>query len=412
MVAVLAGAGCTDGPVLGGGAPEDTGLTIGVDLPFQGGARDVSDDTWDALTLYLEQVGGAVGGRKVTLTKRDNSTSAKGTWNERSCADNARAHLATAGQVAVIGTYNSGCTKVEVPLLNQAEGGPMLMVSHANTSAGLTGPGEAGEPEKYFPSGQRSFARVVTTEVAQGTAAAQFAADELKVRRCAVLHDGDPYGVAVAAAFTAQARARGIEVVREEAWSRADENYVALFARAASADPDCVYVGGQFDSNGGRLVVDKVAQLGDNDKVRLVAPDGFVGYPDFTALPQAAGAYLTYPGLPTEALTVQSPVAAKFVADFEARYGHAPRGEYTGYALYAVQALQLVLAAIERSDGTRTGVRDAVFTGTGIVVPAATAILGRDVRIDPATGDVAGPDVTIQRVQDNQAVLHTPWAIT
>ena len=41
-------------------------------------------------------------------------------------------------------------------------------------------------------------------------------------------------------------------------------------------------------------------------------------------------------------------------------------------------------------------------------MPAATAILGRDVSIDPATGDVSGRDVTIQRVQDNQAVLPRP----
>jgi branched-chain amino acid transport system substrate-binding protein len=411
-LAVLAATACTDDPSPGGGgAAADGGLTIAVDLPFQGGARDVSDDTWDALNLYLEQVGGAVGGRPVVLTKRDNSTAPKGTWNESSCARNAQAHVDTAGQVAVIGTYNSGCTKVELPLLNTADGGPMLMVSHANTSAGLTGPGVEGEPGKYFPSGQRNFARVIATEVVQGTAAAQFAADSLTVRRCLVLNDGEPYGIAVAGAFAEEARRRGIEVVGEESWSRADENYVALFGRAAVARPDCLYLGGQFDSNGARLIVDKVAVLGDNAAVKLLAPDGFVGYPDLTALPQAAGAYLTFPGLPTSVVTAQSPAAAKFVADFAARYGHEPRGDYAAYALYAVQALQVVLAAIERSDGTRQRVRDAVFTGTGVTVPAATAMLGRDVSIDPATGDVSGRDVSVQLVQDNQAVMHTPWAV-
>ena len=412
-LAALAAAGCTDDTGGGGGTQAPDGaLTIAVDLPFQGGARDVSDDTWDALNLYLEQLGGTVGGRTVVLTKRDNSTSAKGTWNETSCAENARAHLDTAGQVAVIGTYNSGCTKVEVPLLNRADGGPMLMVSHANSSAGLTGPGAEGEPDRYFPTGQRSFARVIATEVVQGTAAAQFADDNLTVGRCLVLNDGEPYGIAVAAAFAGEARRRGIEVVGEVEWSRADENYVALFGRTTAARPDCVYLGGQFDSNGARLIVDKVAVLGDNAKVKLLAPDGFVGYPDLTALPQAAGAYLTFPGLPTAAVTAQSPTAARFVADFAAKYGHEPRGDYAAYALYAVQALQVVLAAIERSDGTRQGVRDAVFAGPAIVVPGATAILGRDVSIDPATGDVSGRDVSIQLVQDNQAVMHTPWAVT
>ena len=115
-----------------------------------------------------------------------------------------------------------------------------------------------------------------------------------------------------------------------------------------------MFLGGQFDSNGGRLVADKVARLGDNEKVKLLAPDGFVGYPDFTALPQAAGAYLTYPGpADRDADRAEPAAAAKFVADFAARYGHEPRGDYAAYALYAVQALQVVLAAIESSDGTR-----------------------------------------------------------
>ena len=65
---------------------------------------------------------------------------------------------------------------------------------------------------------------------------------------------------------------------------------------------------------------------------------------------------------------------AAFIAAYEEKYGMRPR---TSYALYGVQALQVILAAIEISDGTRRGVRDAVFTGAGITVPAAKAVLGR-----------------------------------
>src|SRR5689334_8866440 len=36
-------------------------LVVGVDLPFQGSAKDASDDTWNAMSLYLDQVGGKAG---------------------------------------------------------------------------------------------------------------------------------------------------------------------------------------------------------------------------------------------------------------------------------------------------------------------------------------------------------------
>src|SRR5690606_31011292 len=166
---------------------------------------------------------------------------------------------------------------------------------------GLTGAGGPGEPDRYYPSGQRNFARVIATEATQGSAAARFAAEELGVQRCLVLSDGEPYGVTVAGAFAAQADALGVQVI-QETWQHADLNYVGLFSRARVEGPDCVFLGGSFDSNGARLVQDKVAILGGNEDVVLIAPDGFVGYPDFTALPEADGAYLTFPGLTTEAI--------------------------------------------------------------------------------------------------------------
>jgi ABC-type branched-subunit amino acid transport system substrate-binding protein len=183
-VAVVA-AGCEAGPSTGPVGGET--IIIGVDLPFQGVSKDASDDTWNALRLYLEQVGGKAGDHPVQLRKQDNSTAAKGAWDDATCTRNATQAAATENQVAVIGTYNSGCAKLEAPILNQAPGGPMLMVSHANTSSGLTRAGEVGEPEKYFPSGKRSYARVITTDDVQGSAAAQFAAQDLKVSRCFVL---------------------------------------------------------------------------------------------------------------------------------------------------------------------------------------------------------------------------------
>ena len=86
-----------------------------------------------------------------------------------------------------------------------------------------------------------------------------------------------------------------------------------------------MFFGGIYDNNGGQLVKDKVAVLGDNSGVKLIAPDGFTGYPDFLKLPEAEGAYLTFAGLSTGPLKEAGGAPAKFIADFKAKYGADPR---------------------------------------------------------------------------------------
>jgi branched-chain amino acid transport system substrate-binding protein len=406
-VAAVAAAGCGGGGTTGGGATKT--LVVGVDLPFQGSAKDASDDTWNAMQLYMEQIGGKVGNYKVELKKYDDSTAAKGAWDDATCSKNANDHVANANEVAVMGTYNSGCAKLEAPVLNQAPDGPLLMVSHANTNPGLTKTWDAGEPAKYAPSGKRSYARVVTTDDIQGPAAAQFAAKDLKVTKCFVLNDTETYGKGVAKTFAEEAKKQGVAVVGDTSWNKGDANYTALFGQAKAAGADCVFFGGIYDNNGGQLTKDKVAVLGDNEKVKLIGPDGFTGYPDFLALSQSAGAYLTFAGLSTDPLKAAGGAPAKFINDYKAKYGQDPR---TSYALYGVQALQVILAAIEKSDGTRKGVRDQVFEGSGISIAADKAIIGKAVIIDPASGDVSAKDISVEQVKDGKETYFKAWPVS
>ena len=404
----LAAAGC------GGGSTsntpsEGTTLVVGVDLPFQGSSKDSSDDTYNAMQLYLDSVGGKAGNYKVELKKYDNSTAAKGAWDEATCTKNANDHVSNANEVAVMGTFNSGCAKLEAPVLNQDTKGPMLMVSHANTNPGLTKTWDPGEPAKYFPSGKRSYARVVTTDDVQGPAAAQFAAKDLKVTKCFVIDDTETYGKGVADTFAAEATKQNVQVVGRTSWKKGDANYTALFGQAQAAGADCVFFGGIYDNNGGQLTKDKVAVLGDNTKVKLLAPDGFTGYPDFNKLPEADGAYLTFAGLSIDPLKAAGGVPAKFLADYKAKYGADPR---SSYALYGVQALQVILAAIEKSDGTRVGVRNAVFEGSGISIAADKALIGKAVAIDPSTGDVNAKDISVEQVKGGAETFFKAWPVS
>src|SRR5256714_9675271 len=176
-------------------------LVVGVDLPYQGAQKDTSNATLNAMQLYLDSVGGKAGNYKVQLKKYDDSTAAAGKWDDATCTKNADAHVANADEVAVMGTYNSGCAKLEEPKPNQDTTGPLLMVSHANTNPGLTKKWDAGEPEKYYPTGTRNYARVITTDDFQGTAAARFAAKDLTVKTSAPLTDNDPNAQEMAKSF-------------------------------------------------------------------------------------------------------------------------------------------------------------------------------------------------------------------
>jgi len=384
------------------GAPKS--VVIASDLPLQGATRYVSLETNRALALYLQRIGNKVGPYKVTLRTYDNSTAARGAWDEATCLANAQQHLAHPDEVAIIGPYNSGCAKIEVPVLNEAPlGAAPLMISHANTNPGLTVPWDAGEPAKYYPTGVRNYARVVPTDGHQAAAAAVYAARTLKLHRCVVLDDQTAYGQGLAKAFIAQAKRSKLTVLEHDPWSAAASNYRSLFAKLKVAKPDCVYVAGIADSNGAQLLTDKVAVLGSNAKIPVLAGDGFSGYPEIDALPAAAGMYLTFGGLDSAALLKRSAAARTFAAAYAKKYGKI----MTSYAYYAVAALQVALAALKGSNGTAAGVRVKVLSGAGVSLSAKQNILGTALAINPATGDVKAAEVTVERIQSRRETAVT-----
>ena len=389
-------------------------LTIASDLPLQGTNKDQNTEANNAMQLYLDQIGNKVTAKDGTVYSLnfkpyDDSTAAKGSWDDAQCAKNAQDHVANAAEIAVMGTFNSGCAKIIVPILNQDPNGPMLMVSNANTNPGLTKAWDPGEPEKYYPTGKRNYGRVISTDDFQGAGGAQFAAQDLKVKKCYVLDDNSTYGMGVAKAFADAAPGQGITVAGMEAYDPKQPNYSALFNKIKGlGGVDCIYVGATYDMNGGQVVKDKVSVLGDNKKVALLVPDGFVGYPEFDNLPEGQGAYMTFSGLAADSLMKLGGKPAEFNAAFQKKYGHAMQNSYS---VYAVAALQVIIAGIEASDGTRAGLTSAVLGGSGVTVPADISMLGKEIHLDPKTGDTTAHDMTILTVSGNKEVTLKPWTV-
>ena len=121
--------------------------------------------------------------------------------------------------IGLIGTFNSGLREARHPGANRASNGPVAMVSPSNTYPGLTegGPGtEAGEPDNYYPTGTRNYARVVWNDQFQGAANAQYA-KELGLKKVFVLNDSETYGLGIATLFInvrEEARHRDLSATR------------------------------------------------------------------------------------------------------------------------------------------------------------------------------------------------------
>ena len=384
-IASLALAAC------GGSGSGGKELTVATDMPLQGASKDASDSTNNLIALYLESVGGKAGNYTIKLKPYDDSTAAKGSWDDATCQKNATDHVANTDEVAVMGTYNSGCAKIEVPVLNQDPSGPMLMVSHANTNPGLTKTWDPGEPDKYYPTKARNYARVITTDDYQGAAAAAFL-KEKGISSVYILNDNQTYGQGVGKSFEAGAAKVGLKVLGNEAWDSKQTSYAALFNKIKAMNPGAIYLAGIYDNNGGQLVKDKVSVLGDQKTMPMMAPDGFTGYPELQKMPEAEGLYLSFTGLTVDQLKAAGGTAAKLLADYKTKYG---KELTSSFALYGVTAFQVILQAIEKSDGTRKGITDQVFGGSGIVIPADKSLTGKEIKLDPKSGDLTSQDISI-----------------
>lgn len=395
-------------------------LVIASDLPLDSSDFDASDSTNKAIALYLKQVNYTAGKFKVALKIYNDATDTSSGWDPVQCALNAQAHVANKAEVAVMGPYNSGCSKLEVPILNQAPKGAILAVSNANTSPGLTKAAHEGEPDIYYPTGVRNYARISTTDDQQGAADAEFLKSK-GVKSVYVLNDGQTYGQGVAQAFTATAKSIGLKVLSTgavgESWDPNQSDYTAIFQKIAPLNPEAIFAAGSYINNGATLIKNKVAVLGDNTKVKFMAPDSFTGFSAFVNSPEAQGAYLSIAGLSNNLLTKAQPhgVAAKFLASYVKAYGQPPVG---AYALYGVCAIQVILAAIAKSDGTRASITKAVFTGAGITIPASQSILGKAIHISTgqgsggvAAGDSTAKDITIEQVINNQETTLQAWTV-
>jgi branched-chain amino acid transport system substrate-binding protein len=368
---------------------------ISSDLPLQGAGRTQTIEMTKAIAFILKQHKWTAGKYTLAYQSCDDSTAQAAKWDSGKCSANANAYAQNKDLIGVIGTFNSGCAEIIVPILNRAPNGPVAMVSPANTYVGLThgGPGTAaGEPNKYYPTGKRNYARVVAADDFQGAADAVLA-KQLGIKRIFILNDKEAYGLGVATNFRNAAKKLGIAVAGFTAWDGKASSYEALAVKIKASKAQGVFLGGLVCENGGKLLKDLRSGLGSS--VKLMLPDGFT---PISAVVQGAGAdaegaTVSVAGLPNEKLPQGG---KKFVNQFRlANKGKAP----DPYSVYAAQATEVLLEAISKSNGTRADVTSKMFG-----VKIQNGIFG-NFSFDK-NGDVTANPVTIYQIKGGKSTTY------
>ncbi|MCY7301583.1 MAG: branched-chain amino acid ABC transporter substrate-binding protein [Thermoleophilia bacterium] len=407
LALVAAGCGGSDG----GGAPEalpsssctaieyegdgDPDYLLVSDFPLQGAARSQTLQINDAIRAQLKAINYKAGDYNIGFQACDDATAQAGKWDSGKCSQNANAYAANDKVIGIIGTFNSGCAGIIIPVVNQAPDGGIAMISPANTYVCLTqgGPGcDTTEPGKYYPSGTRNYARVAAPDSYQGAANAEFAQAQ-GVKSVYILNDKEAYGLGIATNFRGAAESVGIKIAGFEAYDPKASSYEALYKKIEATGADAVFLGGLICENGAQLIKDKVAVLGPNDgDVKLLTPDGFTLQQTIDDAGAASrNMFMSVVGQPIDSFKGK---AEEFITKFKADYTNGRPVD--PYAIYGAQSAEVMLSSIAASDGSRSDVIKQMFAYQN-----DNSLLG-GISFN-ADGDIVGDDaygITIYRGED------------
>jgi branched-chain amino acid transport system substrate-binding protein len=351
------GGGTESGEAAGGGGGRE--LTIYSSLPQQGAQRIQTAALQNGIRLAIEQAGGKAGNFTVKYEALDDSTAQAGSWTPEKTSDNARRVARDENVGVYIGEFNSGASAISMPILNEAQ---VPQISPSNTAVGLTSDeagADRGEPDKYYPSGQRHYVRIVPKDTIQGAALAT----TMKQDGCQnvfMANDKEVYGAGLARNIENSAREQGLNLLGNEGIDPKAANYRSLAGRAKSQNADCFVFAGITSNNAVQIFKDFASALGS--EARLYGPDGvaestFVD-PDEGGLP-ASLARRTKVTVATLNPDAYPPEGQEFFSEFERKYNEANPDPY---AIYGYEAGRLALDAIERSQtGEKADIIKALF---------------------------------------------------
>jgi branched-chain amino acid transport system substrate-binding protein len=337
--------GCAVMVALLGGAANGANNTVDLysSLPLQGASKAQTGALANGIKLALAQAHNKAGAVNIKFQSLDDSTAQAGNWDPGQTAQNARKVAQDKKAVGYIGEFNSGATEVSLPILNQAG---IPQVSPANTYVGLTTnePGSApGEPQKYYPSGKRTYLRIVPRDTIQAAALLKL----MKANGCqnvALTNDKDTYGAGLARLVQLQSKKAGIHLLGNQGIDKTAANYRSLAAKFKSQKADCFLFAGVTANGAVQLYKDVNAAL---PNAKLYGPDGVcesgLTNPKSHGIPASVGKHFQ---CTVATLNLASyPGGKKFLAAYNAAYHNAHPDPY---AIYGYEAGSLFVDTLKR----------------------------------------------------------------
>ena len=292
-------------------------VKIGVAGPMTGDQSKMGMDFRNGVTLAVEEwnAKGGVLGKKIELVIGDDQHDPKQ-------AVSVANKLVNEGVIGVIGHFNSSCSIPASDIYNRA-GIPMI-------SPGSTNP-------KLTDNGYKGVFRVCGRDDQQGRVGAEFAKNQLKLKRVAVIHDKTTYGQGLADEFK-KALGGGVEVVFYGGVVQGDKDFKSVLTSLRETNPELVFFGGIYPEAG--LLVRQARELGI--KAPFMSGDGTIDpkFIEITGAEAAEGTYLTFSPDPHHI-----PTAKDFIKNYTSKFG-----EIGPYSIYAYDAGNILLTAIKEAN--------------------------------------------------------------
>jgi len=206
---------------------------------------------------------------------------------------------------------------------------------------------EAGEPDKYYPSGNRTYARVVPTDIIQGAALANAAKGD-GCKSIMIWNSKTTYSTGLARNLQMSAPKSGLKVEGNVGIDPKAANYRS---QAASIKSDCFVFTGEIESNGVQAVKDVGTA---HPTIKLYGGDGVV-LNDFaapkTGLPANIGNRFKGTIATLDPCCPDNPAARQFIANYQSTYHTKP----DPYAIYGYESMALLLSAVKRDADANGG---------------------------------------------------------
>ena len=346
-------------------------ITIGTVTTNSGTAAAYSEAEVKGFELAVSEINakGGINGKKVKLESMDD----KGDATE---ASNAYNKLAGDNNVlAVAGPTISATTAAVAPLADQSK---LVTIAPAATSDSIE-------------TGNYLF-RTCFKDSYQGEVAARFAAENLKVKKVAVLYGtGDPYSSGVGEAFAKAAEKLGLEVVDKESSSSADDTeYSAQLQKIQASGAELLYAP-YYYSVAGPYIIPQARSVGFEGYV--MGPDGYDGLKLTGDKSQYNKTYYTTHYSADDNTNTK-------VQDFIKSYKSKNNAEPNTFAALGYDTIYMIKQAIEKAgeNATREDVRNAV---AGMTFDGVTGKFTMDKSGSPTKS------VTVLEMKDGKPVYNT-----